>query len=391
MPAVGVVTRRVLAGLVTWALTLGVVAVGVHPERCGLVAADEAFDAATAAARWLSSNIDQSGRFTYRYDRDRQQVLGGYSEPRHAGALLSLYQAAAAGITDAESAADLGLAWALERVVETPIGPAFGQGSRLETGSTALLVAAMVERRNLNGSTTHDQLLIDLGKTLEATVTPAGAVDAVIDLQDGPIAERSPFYTGETLWALSRLHLTFPDQGFSEGALRVRHYLIADRDDVESPWPPISDHWGSYAFETMSRWPSPPLIDAAAREWIDRQMWLLGLQVRYESQRVGGVTRLTRGDVALPAGIGTVGEALANWLLFDEREPVLGDDLVDVQQRAVCAASLLVERQTPGNEPFSDLADPSTAGAWFRLGITQVDDQQHPLSALLLTVDWMTP
>jgi len=386
---VGQSGRRVAAGLLSWVLTLGVVGITVHPEPCGRVTRSEVAAAAGAAVDWFSSTISPNGRFTYRYDLGQGRDLGGYSGPRHSGAVLALYQAASHQIPKAEEAADLALGWALDKVVDTPIGPAFGIGALFETGSTALLVAALDERRLLHGSTEYDDLMVRFGHTLEATVSREGAVDAVIDPATGPLPQRSRFYTGEVLWALSRLHLTFPSEGFDQAALRVRRYLIEDRDSTEDPWPPISDHWGAYAFETMSRWPQPPTLDSEAIGWIDRQLWMLGLQTRYESQRVGGITRLTRGDVALPAGVGTLGEAYGAWLRLDSRINFLGERREIVEQRAMCVTSLLVERQTRASA--GEPADPMSAGAWFRQGVSQVDDQQHPLATLLSTLDWIQP
>lgn len=389
MPEVGQNLRRVAAGLLTWVLTFGVVGVAVHPERCGSFQRSEVSAAADAAVGWLSANITNDGMFTYRYDLKVARDLGGYSEPRHAGAMLALYQAANHGFVDAQPTADKALSWALDRVVDTPIGPAFGVGTRLETGSTALLVAALVERRLLTGSDEFDSVILDMAATLVATVGNDGAVDAVIDTTTGPISERSRFYTGETLWALARLHLSFPGRGFDRAALRIRRYLISARDAVEKPWPPISDHWGAYAVETMARWPQPPARDAAEDAWVDRQLWMLGLQVRYESQRVGGITRLTRGDVALPAGVGTLGEAFGNFLILDSRNGILGDRRAVLQERATCATWLLLDRQSHAVDADGNITDSRVDGAWFRQGVSQLDDQQHTLSTLLFTLDWM--
>ncbi len=337
-----------------------------------------AIDQATAAAvAWFGANIGDDGQFVYRYDRDRGVEEGGYNEPRHAGVLWSLYQAERFGVEGAAEVADRGLDWALDRIQSTPVGPGFGRGHRLQTGATALLLAALDERRLASGDTTHDDLMIALGHTLVATVDDSGAVDAVIDLGTGPLPERSSFYPGETLWALARVHLTFPHEGFDEAGRRLRTYLVESREAEERPWPPISDHWGAYAFEVMDRWKSSPVVDETTGDWIKRQLELFGLQVRYESQRVGGITRFTRGPEALPAGVGTLGEGLGNWLLLDSRSGVLGEHRDVVAARAACVAGLLIERQTTGN-------DPQTHGAWFRLGKTQMDDQQHALSAMLL-------
>ena len=385
MPGVQQLGRRLAAGLLTWVLTLGVVNVAVHPENCSSYSAPEVRGAVSATVEWFNRATPASGRFTYRYDKDAGVLLGGYSGPRHSGALVALYQAASHGFTNAMAPADRGLDWALSRVVDTPIGPAFGVSNIFETGSTALLVAALDERRAATSDHSFDSEMLDLGHTLVATVNADGAVDALIDPATGSIPERSRFYTGETLWALARLHLTFPGEGFDTAALAIRNYLIHDREDVERPWPPVSDHWGAYAFETMSRWPSPPVVDSSAQKWIDRQVWLLGLQVRYESQRVGGITRLTRGDIALPAGVGALGEAFGNWLRLDDRLGVLGSDREVVLTRARCTIGLLVTRQSP-----TVASDPLVGGAWFRQGVSQLDDQQHTLSALLFNLDWST-
>ena len=189
------------------------------------------------------------------------------------------------------------------------------------------------------------------------------------------------------MWALARLHLSFPDQGFNEAALSVRRYLVEDRDRVERPWPIVSDHWGAYGFETMGRWPSAPRYTAIEETWLDRQLGLFGLQVRYESQRQGGVTRLTRGPIALAAGVGTLGEGLGNHVLELHRRDARPDDLSLLMERADCAAALLVDRQVDVTDASSDSEPERTFGAWFRLGDTQMDDQQHALSALLLLLE----
>ncbi len=352
-------------------------AVAVHPEDCRTPTAIEIDLAAEAAVGWFGANIETEGRFLYRYDRDRRVDEGGYNEPRHGGVLWALFQAERAGVPGAAGIADQGLGWALDRIQPTPIGPAFGEGVRLQTGSSALLLAALDERRALTGDTQHDTLMIGLGRTLAAAINDDGALDATIHRDSGPMGDRSAFFPGEALWALARLHITFPDEKFDEPALRLGRYIVEERDEVERPWPPISDHWVAYAFETMDRWPDAPSIDFPARAWIDRQLGLLGLQVRYESQRVGGITTLTRGHNASGSGVGTLGEGIGNWLELDSRTGLLGRDRDALVERGACAVGLLVDRQARSD-------DPRTNGAWFRLGDTQMDDQQHALSALLL-------
>lgn len=375
---------RVWRALLGWLVVVGGVALAVHPERCTTPEPGALRAAASAAVDWFGANTRPDGRFVYRYDRDRAVEEGGYNDVRHAGVLFSLFQAAGAGIAGALDIGDDGLDYVDANLTETAVGVAFGRGIVVETGTQGLLVAALDERRAATGSTDRDELMLELGRTMVGAVTPEGAVAASIHVVDGPGDDRSPFFTGEVLWALARLHLVFPDEGFDSAALRIRRYLVEDRDRVEEPWPPVSDHWGAYAFETMSRWPDPPALGDAERRWLDRQLALFGLQVRYESQRQGGITRLTRGPIALAAGVGTLGEGLGNHLRLVDRTGVAASTRHDLIDRATCAAGLLVTRQVSDAEASTHPEPERVAGAWFRLGDTQMDDQQHALSALLL-------
>ena len=373
--------------LLGWVLVFGVVALTVHPEGCRRPSDGEVRGAAEAAVAWFEANIDEDGRFVYRYDRDRATEESGYNEPRHAGVMFSLWQAAGDEIDGAAEVAELAFRRIERSIVDTPIGPAFGRGRSVRSGATALLVAALDERRQVTGATDLDELLVDFGHTLVGAVNPDGSVSANIHVETGPDDERSPFFTGEVMWALARLHLSFPDEGFDEATLRIRRYLVEDRDRVEQPWPLVSDHWGAYGFETMGRWPNAPEVTAAEDEWLDRQFGLFGLQVRYESQRQGGITRLTRGPIALAAGVGTLGEGLGNHALDLHRRDARPADRELLIERADCAAALLVDRQIDEGAAATDPEPDRTFGAWFRLGDTQMDDQQHALSALLLLLD----
>ena len=364
---------------------IAVVGLAVHPEDCGQPAPAELNKAASEAVEWFGANIADDGTFLYRYDRAEGESLGGYNDVRHAGVLLSLYQAESAGMKGAAEIAERGLGYVDEHLQPTPIGTVFGRGSTVRSGSIGLLVAALDERRAALAADDRDVLLFDLGRTLTAVVEADGSVGASIDVKTGSTSGRSPFFTGEVLWALARLHLTFPDGGFDETALRVYRYLIEDRDRVESPWPPVSDHWGA----DLGLGPDLELDGSATNGWLERQLNLFGLQVRYESQRQGGFTLLTRGTVALPAGVGTLGEGIGNHLRFLSRYPAADIDLDALNDRAQCVAHLLVQRQTSVSQAQEHSDPRRLQGAWFREDVTQMDDQQHALSALLLLRDWM--
>ena len=368
------VRRRVGAGVLAWVGGLAVVAAAAHPEGCPTVTVEEARASAQAGIDWIAENQTADGRFLYRYDRAEGEVLPGYNYVRHAGTLLALEQAAAAGLDDATPAAERATDFAVDELTEL-------DGDRwaftADTGGTGLLVAALVEHRRTTGSAARDPLLRGLGRFLVSTVTDEGAVVALWDLEADEAVEgsRSPFFTGEILWALARLHAEFPDEGWDEPARRISAYLATERDDAERRFPPVSDHWGAYGWDEISAWPTELTDDEQA--YADRQAGLFGLQVRYESQRrADGIVALTRGPFALTAGLGTLGEGLGGIHRLAERDPDLDVDRDDVADRLACVAGMLVARQTQSDDPRLD-------GAWFRNDITQVDDQQHAISALL--------
>jgi hypothetical protein len=368
------VGRRVGAGLLAWVGGLVVLVAAAHPEGCPTVTAAEARAAAQAGVDWIARTQQADGAFLYRYDRTTGEPDPGYNDVRHAGTILALEQAAAAGLDGAEPAAAEATDWALDRLTEL-------DGDRLaftaDTGGSGLLVNALVEHRRATGDHDHDDELLALGRFLRGTVTDEGAVVAVWDLGlDEPVAgSRSPFFTGEILWALARLHAEFPDEGFDRSARRVSHYLATERDDEERRFPPVSDHWGAYAWDEIAAWPTT--LSDEELEYAERQAGLFSLQVRYESQRrSSGVVRLTRGPHAVPAGLGTLGEGLGGIRRLAARTDDLDVDRDDVDERLACVAGMLVQRQVDGDDPAVD-------GAWFRGDVTQIDDQQHAISALL--------
>ena len=169
---------------------------------------------------WIAVNQADDGAFLYRYDRDEGVVVPGYSTVRHAGTLLALEQARGAGIGAADDVAARGLAWAEGQLTRLD-----GDRTALtaDTGATALLVLALLERRSVDDSTADDDLLRQLGRFLLDVVTTDGAVVARWDLDaDEPVAgSRSPFFTGEVLWAFARLHTALPDEGWDAPARRI--------------------------------------------------------------------------------------------------------------------------------------------------------------------------
>jgi hypothetical protein len=359
-------SRVAVAGLVAVA-TLVVLRIGVAPaETCPPVSAADTRAAAQDAVEWFAANQRADGSFAYLIDESGEE-LGGYNVTRHAGVLMSLYQAASAGIDDALAVADRGLDWARDRLEPAGGGRALGNGtSTLPTGASALLLAAVDERRNALPDDETDELARDLATFLAATVEPSGAVLASWDTSaDRPVpGAYSLYFTGETMWALARIGHPAADA--------IAGYMPG-RDEEEDLFPPTPDHWAAYGWAELAA-AGRPLTEEQldhARRLVD----IFGVEVRVESTRwsAEGPAGWLRRGAASGSGLGTIGEGTAALLRLFGTDNDGGDALA---RRVSCVAGMLVERQADG-------PGPEQRGAWFSRGVTRMDDQQHALSALL--------
>lgn len=335
------------------------------PEECPTVRSIDAASTIAAAVGWLADGQAPDGQFTYSTD-EAGNDLGGYNVVRHAGVVLSLEQATTAGVVRAAATADRGREWALDRLVPAHGGLALpeldGHG---RTGASALFVRGLLERRDARGaSPDEDEALAALGRFLAGQVLADGAVSSRWDpeLDANVPSERDIFFTGQVLWALDGLDRAgLADDDVRAATARVSSFLPR-RDDSEDRFPPVSDHWGAYAYDGLGldRLTEPQLAHA------ERLVGIIGVQVRGESTRWrGGLIGTLRGGIASGSGLGTLGEGGAALLRL------LGEDgAPGMTERVRCTAGMLVERQADD-------------GAWYRDGITRMDDQQHAISALL--------
>jgi hypothetical protein len=389
------VATRVGRGVLAWVIAAVVVrAIVLQPEHCGPVSVDELRASADETVAWMVRTQEEDGRWTYRYDADADRDMGIYELVRHAGLLMSLYQAQTAGYDEAGEVADRGLEYARTKLVEGPDWVALGgmdPDATVAVGASALLLAGLAERREATGDVQHDELMSALGRFLVQQVEPSGAVLGYWEPDTGePVPDRySPFFTGEAFWAIARMHTAFPDEGWDEPARRIAHYLATERDDAEDRFPDIPDHWAAYGMAEMTRWPGASgdsdgeaALDDDLRAYARKVAELESMQVRWDSQRTNSTfSRATRGAPALGAGVGTIGEALANlW-----RTPGLGTETV--LERTHCVGTVLVDRQIDASEAERYANPDMVRGTWLTGGETQIDDQQHALSAILLLLE----
>jgi len=375
------------------ALTFGVAA---PPERCPAITAADVETAAASTVAWIVDNQQTDGTWLYEYDRvtGRTETFaaGDYNVVRHAGVMTSLYQAAGRGMPGALESADRGLAWALEHSVERHGWVGITTSDAVQAGTNALMVAGLVERRLLTGDEGYDPLLEQLGRFLVGQVEPTGAVLGYYDLEpDRPRPDvRSIYYTGETWWALARLHRAFPAAGWGEVADRIGYYLATERDDAENLWPPLADHWSGYGLgETAAfpdRPPGTPLTEAEV-EFVLRQGGVLGQRVRSISQRFGPWGEAVRGTFRpRGGGYGVFGEGLAGLWRAAQLDTRLEGARVPLAERQVCIVGLALDAQANAAEAAAYSAPGQVQGAWFQNDVTRMDDQQHALSALLATI-----
>ena len=125
-------------------------------------------------------------------------------------------------------------------------------------------------------------------------------------------------------------------------------------------------------------------LDEAEIDYVRRQAAMGGATIRWASQNPGDLIGIvTRGELMLGAGLGTAGEALNGLWRVAGRDARLADLRAPLAELTRCWADLAIARvETP--EEASTHRDPSRVeGAVFRSDITQIDDQQHVLSALV--------
>lgn len=373
-----------------FALARGAVAL---PEHCGDVT-NEQIDASIAeGVGWLERNLSDSGVWLYRYNVEKDENLGGYNWVRHAGVLLSLEQTARYVNTDVGETASLiaDRGWPAIEANYRNIRIGDRQTIAMEssssaTGGTALTGIALAERRIRTGDTNLDDNLLKMARFVAAQVQTDGSVLNEVDLETGTgkPGTYSPFATGQTLFLLAQARAIGETQEFDTEISAIIRYLATERALREGYVPDVSDHWGAYAMAVLTKTAPQFLTDRHTTEFIRKQLGIAGIQVRYESQRTNdGLNRYTRGRQTLGAGLGTLGEAIGAWQIVVAEQPALRDQQPWLHERLYCVAELLVDRQIDEKDA-AQLSDPTSArGAWAQFGITQMDDQQHAISAMI--------
>gem|GEM_PF-1193490 len=388
--------RRALLIWLIGLLVLGGTARAIAlPQVCGSTTQNARDTAVSQAISWLSVNQNSDGTFLYRYDAEQDAVLGGYNWIRHAGTILALEQARGQGfdaaMTSSEAAIEVAFKHVFRMSAEDAEVAGLIDGASISTGGTALFALALMERRDATDSSEFDEdihaMLHFLKNSLKARDDGSMIVRAEANL-DGRFANDAVglFATSQTLFALARAERLFPGEQWGDQAHPILKYLTTFKANEEGFVPDMSDHWAAYAMAEMILWTTPIVYTDIELAWAHKQMGMASIMVRYESQISGsGVNQLLRGHTAIGAAAGTHGEALAGWARLALENDEFGGNISALNERLSCNNSLLIKRQVSQNESQAYLHPSRVVGAWLSGGVTQVDDQQHAMSAILQT------
>jgi hypothetical protein len=379
------VKRRLAVHLSVWIVGAAVLRVVVVPtETCPPVTADELRTTISETIDWITRGVGDDGRYLYGYDLEADQIAASYNSARHAGVTMSLYQAyEALGDPAILSTADGGLDYMLARTTQHDDWMAWGPaGTDLPVGANGLFLAGLALRRRATGDPVHDDVIRGVAGFLVQQQESSGAVRAYWDRSDAASVPGvyGPFATGEAAWALVLTGVQFPDEEWLDAALLTVDYIAEERDLAEGYLARLPDHWAAYAVGDL---PADELNDT--RIGLARRLaGYFGMRLRFEAQRTGeGINLWVRWYPGPPAGVGTAGEGIAALRDLAIDDPRMADLRSNIEDRMICTAGIMAERQV-GEEEASVLPRPDLArGAWFYRGYTQMDGQQHVLSALL--------
>jgi hypothetical protein len=381
-----VVLRGLALTLLLWGAGAFALRATVVPgETCPVVSADEVMAAARAAADWIERAQREDGTYLYEYDLEEGREIDDYNVVRHAGVTMSLYQMAAEGDHSVLPAADRGLEWMQDNMIERGDWTAFRdpRSGRIQLGSSSLLLAGLAQRRIATGDPTYDEFMRKVARFLVVMQREDGSFLNLWLVETGAPdpTQTSKYATGEAFWALAMMHRFFPEEGWDRPTWAVADYLTLYRDEAEgNKFPPWADQWAAYGLSEMADWPLNEENVRYARSLSER----FGFLVRFESQRSGGRwSEMVRGREARAAGMGTWVEGLTSLHKLASIDPRMGDMEEKLADRIACAAGMLVARQVTEEEAARTSAPEVARGAWFTEGITRMDDQQHALSALL--------
>ena len=380
--------RLLFPHLVVWVLVIAVLRITLVPaEVCPSVDAGTVRQALDRAVAWFERGLQGDGLYLYGYDRDADAVSTDYNLVRHAGVIMAMYQLAEAGQPETLELGDRGLAFITENLLEHDDWLAFAPpDTNASIGANALTIAGLVHRRLATGDTGYDPLMRGLARFLVAQQLADGSILGVWS----PRTEQplpgffAKFGAGEAFWALALMDRLFPNEGWETPARNAGRYLATERDDAEGYGVAFPDHWAAYGLAELG----PAALGEPELAYARLQVGYFATWTRLESQSSrGSLRRLLRGPTASGAGLGTIGEGLGSYWRLSRSDPRLAGLETGLAERLRCNAGRIVTRQADSGEAARYARPSLVDGAWFARGYSQMDDQQHVVSALLAALE----
>jgi hypothetical protein len=208
---------------------------------------------------YLTRVVLPEGRFVYSYSPETDSEEGGYNMVRHAGtvyAMLDLWRTTRG--PELLAAAERALDYLLECIV--PFGReddglrAVAFDGTLKLGSAALAALALAEHCRATGARTHLPAAQGLCRYLRASQRPSGEFLHQREYPSGkPRDFVSDYYSGEALFALTRVYSLDRDPGWLDAAESGARYLIETRDGARPEAEILHDHWLLYALNELHR------------------------------------------------------------------------------------------------------------------------------------------
>lgn len=239
-----------------------------------LTAAD-VHGAVKEASRYLSRNLDATGKFRYLVEASTNREIPGYSWPRHAGATFFLAQAASVEEEPIITYAALRAAGIMRDERMVPCGPhvCIAEDNDAEIGSAALALIAYTEIVKDGIDSSYKTQIRQLAEFLRSQQRPDGEFQHLYDrAAQKPVDVQLLYFSGEATLALARAHRITNDPADLDAAVRGLARLVG------SGWHFFGDryyfseeHWTCQAMEDL--WERAPNREALTfcKRWHEYQ------------------------------------------------------------------------------------------------------------------------
>ena len=349
------------------------------------ISREELLFAARMGGSYLSSIVDEEGKFTYVYEPPADDAPSDYNIVRHAGtiaAMLDLYR-----ITREEkllSACRRAIDYLVLQAAPCPAGYEDGicivENGCTKLGANALAALALAEYTSATGDRTHVPLLLKLGNSIRSFQAENGRFFIQkLAVPAGTISKyESDYYPGEALYALTKIYGIDPNPLWLDAAEKGARYRIRHGRWPWS-WSVMHDHWLLYALNELHRIrPDASYLDHAMR--ISRAMISSQNRKPQPPDWLGG---WFDDPGSTPAATRIEGLCAAYRLARDFNKPRDADALLEAIR--VGAAFGLQTQFRP--ESIMYLDDPMRALGGFHDSLAdftiRIDYVQHNVSALL--------